>query len=173
MGILDYPRHFLLLGGGAVALAVMTLLPSIFSGRLFVLFGVAGALHATAVVLALRSRPSWPARLAFVAAAAAASIVALLGAFALAGLVKLAAAAVVFLTLALTSAFGAVLYWLLLRGWWAPFLSSRSLLVTVAACVAATLVAALASSLLPLPRDLLLPVLWWLAFSGALRVADR
>ena len=122
MGILDYPRHFLLLGGGVVVLAVMTLLPSIFSGRLFVLFGVA--------------------------AAAAASIVALLGAFALAGLVKLDAAAVVFLTLALTSALGAVLYWLLLRGWWAPLLSSRNLLVTVAACVAATLVAALTSSLL-------------------------
>jgi hypothetical protein len=173
MRILDYPRHFLLLGGGAMALAGMTRLPSLFAGRLLLLFGVVGALHAMAVVLGLRSRPSWPACLGFVAAAAGASIAAPLGALALAGLVKLDVGAVVFLSLAPTSAVGAVLYWLLLRGWWAQFLTSRSLLVTVAACVAATLITALAIGLMPLPRDLLLPVLWWLAFSASRQVADR
>jgi hypothetical protein len=76
MRILDYPRHFLLLGGGAMALAGMTRLPSLFAGRLLLLFGVVGALHAMAVVLGLRSRPSWPACLGFVAAAAGASIAA-------------------------------------------------------------------------------------------------
>ena len=73
MRILDYPRHFLLLGGGAMALAGMTRLPSLFAGGLLLLFGVVGALHAMAVVLGLRSRPSWPACLGFVAAAGQAS----------------------------------------------------------------------------------------------------
>ena len=173
MGILDYRRHFLLLGAGTVVLGLMTRLPSLFSGRLFLLFGVAGALHATAVVLALRSRTSWPSRLAFVVAAAAVSVAAPLGALPLAGLVKLEVGTVVFATLALTSAFGAALYWLLLRGWWAPGLSARSLLATVGACVAAPLGAALATGLLSLPRDVLLPALWWLAFSASLQVSGR
>jgi hypothetical protein len=103
MGIVDYPRHFLLLDGGALALAATTWLPSLFSGRPFALSGMAGALHATAVVPALRARPSWAA---FVGAAV-------------------------------------------------------------------TGVAAPGTGLLPPPRDVLLPVLWWAAFSAPLPALDR
>ena len=175
MAILNYPRHFVLLAGASAVLAFGLALQPPWSpapDRLFVLFGLSGALHAVAVVLALEKTASWVARLGFVLAATVLSIAAPLSGLGLAALLHLNVAITVFVALALASAFGAVSYWLLVRSLWAPFLSRGSLLVTIGACEVATLIAALATSVVPLPRDPLAPTLWWLGFSTSLYIAD-
>lgn len=176
MAILDYPRHFVLLVGAAALLALGLTVQAPWSpvvDRLFVIFGLSGALHAVAVVLALRANASWPSRVGFVVAAAVVSIAAALGGLGLAGLLHLNLTLTVFLALAFTSAFGAAWYWLLVRSFWAPFLSRGSLLVTIGACVLAALIAALAGGAGHVPRDPFVSVLWWVGFSTSLYVADR
>lgn len=176
MAVLNYPRHFVLLVGAAAVLALGLTVQSPWSpvpDRLFVLFGLSGALHAVAVVLALQAEASWMSRVGFVAAATVLSIAAPLGGLGLATLLQLNVVITVFVALALTSALGAVSYWLLVRRLWAPFLSRGSLIMTIAACEVAMLVTALATNVVPIPRDPMAPVLWWLAFSMSLYVADR
>jgi len=176
MAVLNYPRHFVLLAGGTAVLAFGLVAQAPWApvpDRLFVLFGLSGALHAVAVVLALEQGAPWLARLGFVGAAAALSIAAALAGLGLAGLLWLNLTATIFLALAVAAALGAVWYGLLVRRLWAPFLSGRSLLATTGACVGATLLAALAGGMIGIPRDPLVPALWWLAFSISLYVADR
>jgi hypothetical protein len=173
MSTLAYPRHLLLLGAGALALAVVPRLEGLPGKPLFHLLTAAGVLHATAVVLALRARASWPAAIGFVAAAAAAPVVAFFGAFALVSVVRLGAVGAAYLGLASLAAVGATLYWLLVRGCWARALPWRHLALTVAVCVAATLVAELPIVLLGLPHDVVVVLAWWLAFSVSLRLAER
>ncbi len=176
MAVLNYPRHFVLLAGGSAVLALGLAVQSPWSplpDRLFVLFGLSGALHAVAVVLALQKSASWMSRVGFVVATTVLSIAAPLAGLGLAGLLHLNVVITVFVALALTSAFGAVSYWLLVRGLWAPFLSRGSLLVTIVACEVAMLIASLATTVVPIPRDPLAPTLWWLGFSASLYIADR
>jgi hypothetical protein len=108
---LNYPRHFFLLGCGSMALVLLTPLPiSLVYDRLYFLFGLSGALHAIAVVLALRSKPSRLSRFGFVVAAAALSIAAPLAALQLIELLGLRGIATIFVALALIAAIGAVSY---------------------------------------------------------------
>jgi hypothetical protein len=174
MDTLNYHRHFFLLGCGAVALVLLPRLPtSLAYDPLSFLFGLSGALHAIAVVLALRSKSSRLSRFGFVMTTAALSIAAPFAALKVIDLLGLAGIATIFVALALTSAIGAVSYWLLVSGLWARFLSPRSLLVTVGSCVLATFIASVAISVVPFLRDVLLPMFWWLAFSASLLIADR
>jgi hypothetical protein len=173
MRTLNYPRHFFLLGCGSVALVLSVHLPtSLVYDRLWFLFGLSGALHGTAVVLALRSNSSRLSRLAFVIAAAALCMAAPFAALEVIGRLRLRGVAIIFLALTLTSAIGAVSYWLLVRGFWASCLSLRSLLMTVGSCALVTLIGSFAHSLVPFSRDALLPTLWWLTFSGSLLLAE-
>jgi branched-subunit amino acid ABC-type transport system permease component len=96
-----------------------------------------------------------------------------MGGLGLAALLPLSMVITVFVALALASAFGAVSYWLLVRGLLAPFLSRGSLLLTIAACEVAMLLTALVPTVAAIPRDPLAPTLWWLGFSTSLYVADR
>jgi hypothetical protein len=174
MDTLNYPRHFFLLGCGSVALVLLLRLPTALPyDRLYFLCGLSGALHAIAVVLALRSQASRLSRFGFVVATAALSIAAPFAALQLIELLGLRGIATIFVALALTSAIGAVSYWLLVRVLWARFLSPRSLLVTVGSCLLATFIATVAISVASSLRDVLLPMLWWLAFSASLLMADR
>ena len=176
MTILDYPRHFVLLVGATAALALALTMQAPWSpveNRLLVIFGLSGVLHALAVVLALRADAPWSSRVWFVAAAAVVSIAAALGGLGLAGMLHLNLTLTVLLGLAFTSALGAAWYWLLVRRFWAPFLSRQSLLLTIGACLAATLIAALAGGADHVRRDPLLSALWWVGFSLSLYVADR
>jgi hypothetical protein len=125
------------------------------------------------VVLALRSKSSWLSRFGFVVAAAALSIATPFAALRVIDLLGLRGVETIFVALALTSAIGAVSYWLLVRGLWARFLSPRSLLATVGSCVLATLIASVVNSVVPSLRDVLLPMSWWCAFSASLWLADR
>lgn len=174
MSILNYPRHFLLLGCGSLALVLLTRLPtSLVYDRLWCLFGLSGALHAMAVVLALRSRSLWLSRFAFVVAAAALSMAAPFAGLKVIDLLGLRGIATIFPALALTAAIGAASYWLLVRVLWARFLSLRSLLGAIGSCVVATLIASVATGVVPFLREALLSTLWWLAFSASLWIADR
>jgi hypothetical protein len=197
MGILNYPRHFLLLGCCSMTLVLALLLPSPPVDRFYYLLGLSGALHAFAVVMSLQSKPPVLWRFGFVAGAAALSIAAPFGALPLidlfSAIFRLDAATIVFLGLALTSAIGAVFYWLLVRFLWARSLPARSLILAVGSCAFATVFASLAigvaqSVLLRnalfawlaigvvqsvLLHDALLPMFWWLAFSTSLWIADR
>ena len=176
MTILNYPRHFVLLAGATAVLALGLLVQPPWSpapDRLIVLFGLSGALHAVTVVLSLEEEASWPSRVGFVVAATVLSIAAPLGGLGLAALLQLNVPITVLVALALASAFGAVSYWLLVRHLWAPFLSRSSLIMTIAACEVAMLITATASNVVPIPRDPLAPVLWWLGFSISLCIADR
>ena len=92
MALLDYPRHFVLLVGATAALALGLTVQAPWSPaaeRLFVIFGLSGALHALALVLALRTTASWLSRAGFVVAAAAVSIAAALAGLGLAGVLQL------------------------------------------------------------------------------------
>lgn len=179
MGILNYPRHFLLLGCCSVVLVLALLLPSPLVDRVYFLFGLSGALHAFAVVMTLQSKASVLWRFGFVAVAAALSIGAPFGALPLIDLFRaifiLDAATIVFLGLALTSAIGAVFYWLLIRFLWARSLPARSLVLTVGSCVFAAVFASLAIGVVQsvLLHDALLPMFWWFTFSTSLWIADR
>jgi hypothetical protein len=147
MAILNYPRHFVLLAGAAAVLALGLAVHPPWApvpDHLFILFGVSGALHAGAVVLALRKRAPWTSRVGFVVAATALSTAAPLGGLGLAGLLHLDVVTTVFVALAFTSAFGAVSYWLLVRSLWAPCLSRWSLVTTIVACEVAALILSLA-----------------------------
>jgi hypothetical protein len=173
MRTLNYSRHFFLLGCGSLALILLIHLPMFFVyDRLWFLFGLSGALHATAVVLALQSNSSRLSRLVFIVAAAALSMAAPFAGLAVIDLLGLRGIETIFVGLTLTSAIGAVSYWLLVRGFWASFLSLRSLLVTVGSCALVTLIGSFAISLVPSLRDALLSILWWLAFSGSLLLAE-
>lgn len=176
MVILDYPRHFVLLVGATAVLALGLSTQSVWApapGRLVVLFGLSGALHAIAVVLALQEEATWRRRVGFVLAATGLSIAAPLAGLGLAALLQLNMGLTVFTAVALASGFGAVSYWLLVRRLWAPFLSRGSLILTIAACEVAMLVTGLATTVVRVPRDPLAPALWWLGFSVALYIADR
>jgi hypothetical protein len=110
MAILNYPRHFALLVGASAILGLGLAVHPMWSpvpDRLVVLFGLGGALHAVAVVLALQNRASWMSRIGFVVAATALSITSPLAGLGLAGVLHLNVVITVFVALALTSAFGA------------------------------------------------------------------
>lgn len=174
MDTLNYPRHFFLLSCGSMALLLLTRLPmSLPYDRLVFLFGLSGALHVIAVVSALRSKSSSLSRVRFVVATAALSIAVPFAAVKLIDLLGLHGIETIFLALALISVIGAASYWLLVRGFWARFLSPLSLFVTVGSCVLAILIASFAISVVPFLRDALLPMSWWFTFSASLLVADR
>ena len=176
MAVLNYPRHFVLLVGAPAVLSFGLVAQPVWApapDRLVVLFGLSGALHALAVVLALEEDAPWLSRAGFVVAATVLSIAAPLGGLGLAALLQLNMVLTVFVALALASAFGAVSYWLLVRRVWAPFLSRGSLILTIAACEVAMVITALTTTVVPVPRDPLAPALWWLGFSVSLYIADR
>lgn len=170
MGPLDFRRHVLWLGAAAVAWLLLIRLPApVAVDRAFFLLGASGALHATAVVLAVRARPSWIARLAFVPLAALVSIGALLVVLAAPGWLGLHGWGAIFAAFVALSAVGAAAYWLLVRIFWIPGLPAWSVLPTVGACLLSTVVATLVDTVgMPFPRDTLVPVLWWFAFSASL-----
>ena len=173
MGHLHYPRHFLLLIGLSILLAVLA--RTHFSSDLNASFALFGALHASALVFTLRVRPSiWPSCL-FVAIAAGLCVMTLrIGMFgthlfgALPGNIGLYA------VLGFSAATGALSYGILIRR--LPGLSAMPLssLATISlGCMLAACVALLTGSHFHLPGPSWLAILWWHAFSGGLWFFDR
>ena len=184
MSELNWTRHFLYLSLGILLLACLAYSP-IF-GRIGDWFGylfVAGAWHASAIVLALRQSDRRALRLLFVVLVGLWSLLVPWVGLLLAGTLlprDFPSGAALPIVFGLSSATGAASYWLLIRWWWLPSLSRGSVVWVVASC---TLVSTLlAVSQPPLHRlgvpddislDFLPTVLWWFAFSGALCLSQR
>ena len=172
-GHLHYPRHFLLLIGLSILLAVLARThPSSDLNASFALFG---ALHASALVFTLRVRPSIWLSCLFVAIAAGLCVMTLrigmLGTHlfgALPGHIGLYA------VLGFSAATGALAYGMLIRrlpGLCAMPLSSLAAISL--GCMLAAWVALLTGSYFHLPGPSWLAILWWHAFSGGLWYFDR
>jgi hypothetical protein len=189
MTTIRYKRHFQILILAAVTLllssrsSILDYVPA-GNARFVYLFALIGALHATSLVVSLRHGIVAP-QIAFVVLAAVWSVVTII----LASLVVTPVLDIIpwdslrfFSLLLLASALGASGYWLLVRWFWLKSLQFSDFVVTVALCMAATLLgwgAMMLTSLLPwgqrmpttMAKDIegLIPtVAWWAAFSGSL-----
>jgi hypothetical protein len=172
MGHFHYARHFAVLAAAAIVL----LLPGrwgLFGEAFLPTFAISGALHALALVFALRATHELLRKCVFVALAAALSVLTLyIGILSLELFAVLPAGVRLYLALGLCSASGAISYGALIRLYWLPQFSSRSILAIASGCVLGTLVAFLARGYFPFLAGWWLAAAWWLAFSGGLWYFD-
>lgn len=172
MGHFHYPRHF-----GTLAAAAAVLLVSsrweLFSAALLPTFVISGALHALAVVVALRAPFRLLRKCTFVAFAAGLSALTLyIGILSLALFAILPASARLYLTLGICSVSGAITYGCLIRFYWIAKFSSRFIVAIAAGCALGTLVAFFARQFFPFLGGWWLAAAWWFAFSGGLWYFD-
>jgi hypothetical protein len=173
---LNFPLHFTCL---AVAVAVLILTQGGQAphgiDRATFLFGLVGLLHATALTIAISKPHAFARRLIFIVIATLLSAgVPVVGAYVVSHFNS--GGALGFIALyAVSSAFGAATYWVLVRSFWFPTLTARSLLHAVGMCVGATLGSLVVSGLItqqgryPSEFAQVLPtVFWWFAFSLSL-----
>ncbi len=169
---LNYSRHFLWLACFSVVLAVT-------SRRHMIVLPLAsflsyGALHAAALVLALRVPRSIERQCLFVVFSAILSAGTL-------GIIMLGRHIVgslpgnggIFALLGLSSVTGALTYGVLIRVFWIPELRAGSLAAISLGCMLATLLAFFTLSHFALLGRWWLAVLWWFAFSGGLWWCER
>jgi hypothetical protein len=170
MDHLLYARHFLLLAGFSALSGLMTRLR--LSLDLFASFALYGALHASALVLALRARqPLWRCGL-FIALAAALSMMTLrVGLFAgqLFGTLGNVALYAVF---GISAMAGALTYGMLIRRVGIFELTFRELALLSCACALAADAAYVTLMHSPSLGRSWLAILWWFAFSGGLWYCD-
>lgn len=169
---INYPRHFLVLAGfGALVAAISGLH---LSTDLFASFALYGALHSTALVVALRARRSIWKMCLFIALAAALSAITLrAGIFAGQLSAALARNIAPYAVLGLSAAAGAAAYGILIRLFGIYELSPSSLTVVAFGCMLATWAALFALAHIHALGPWWLAVLWWHAFSGGLWYFDR
>jgi hypothetical protein len=172
MGHFHYARHFAVLAAAAIVL----LLPSrwaLLSAALLPTFAISGALHALALVFALRAAHAPLRKCAFVALAAALSVFTMyIGILSLELLAILPAGMRLYMTLGLCAAAGAVSYGSLIRIFWLQNFSSRSILAIALGCVLGALLAFFARGYLPFLAGSWLAAAWWFAFSAGLWYFD-
>jgi hypothetical protein len=172
MGHLYYARHFGVLGAATVVLFLLTFW-DLISDSLIVSFAISGALHACAVLLALRSPQTWVRKCCFVGLAAALSVFTMY-----VGIIGLVLFAVVpgnerlYMVLGLCSLTGAITYGSLIRLFWIRNFSSRLILAMAVLCVPATLLGFFAKTHADFLGGWWLAAVWWFAFSGALWFFD-
>lgn len=166
---LHYARHFAGLSSAAVCLAITSSWRAPAGANLAL--ASYGALHAACVAGSLRTGcPAWR-RLAFIAAAAIACVLAARAGVGAAGLAGRFYSLAPQMALASTSFAGAMAYGLLLRSL-LEFRLPMAMVVTASiACVPATLAALAAAG--PALGGVWVAAAWWFAFSGCLWCADR
>jgi hypothetical protein len=167
-----YPRHFLLLACFTLFLVVMRWLR--LSVNLSVSFALYGALHASALVLALRARqPIWRSCL-FIAIAAGLSVMTLrIGIFGTQLSVGLPANIGVYAVLGFSAVLGALAYGILIRLFSLYKLTAASLAAISIGCMLASFLALGTLNHIHFLGPWWLAVLWWYAFSGGLWYCDR
>jgi hypothetical protein len=167
-----YPRHFLLLTCFSILLVVLSRLH--FLTDLSVSFALYGALHASALVLALRARHSMGQKCLFIAIAAGLSVLTLnVGVFGMHLTGTLPGNVGLYTVIGFSALIGAVSYGVLIRIFRMYELNAGSIGVIAVGCILATYVAAYTLAHSHLLGRWWLAVLWWYAFSGALWYRDR
>jgi hypothetical protein len=172
MGHFYYSRHFSVL---AAAVVILFLLGhwSLLNDSLIVTFAINGALHAAALVLALRAPQRLARKSAFAAIAAALSVLTLY-----VGIIGLVLFAVLpgnerlYVVLGVCSLSGAITYGSLIRLFWMRKFSSRFILSMAIACLLATSLAFFARTYFDFLGGWWLAAVWWFAFSGGLWYVD-
>jgi hypothetical protein len=167
-----YSRHFALL---AVAVVLTFLIGhwDLFGEPFLPTFALNGALHASALVLALRERALLVRKCLFVALAAALCIVTLyIGIASLQLFAVLPSTERLYAVLSVCSAVGAITYGTLIRFFWMKKFSSRFVLAIALACAAGAMLAFLIASQFKLVQGWWLTAAWWFVFSGALWYFD-
>jgi hypothetical protein len=166
-GQLYYGRHLVLLACAAAMLIVANPLPR-WSG-LFLSFALYGALHASTLVLALRSPQSMAQSAMFIGIAAGLSaFAALLGFYGARFVGVFPGMMGAALLLALASSLGAASYGLTLRLFWMPDFSRRAIATTALGCALVTSVILITGIYSQTIGKLWFVLLWWFAFSGGL-----
>jgi hypothetical protein len=173
VGHLYYARHFSVLAAGTVVLLVLGHW-DLLRDSLLVSFAINGALHACAIAVSLRAPPpSLPRKAAFIAVAAALSILTLY-----VGIIGLVLFAVLpgnerlYVVLGMCSLSGAITYGSVIRKFWMRTLSSRLILAMAVVCLLATSLAFFARAYWDFLGGWWLAAAWWFAFSGGLWYFD-
>ena len=172
MGHFYYSRHFSLLAAATVILFLLGHW-SLLNDSLVVTFAINGALHAAALVLALRAPQRLSRKSAFVAIAAALSVLTLY-----VGIIGLVLFAVLpgnerlYVVLGVCSLSGAITYGSLIRLFWMRKFSSRFILAMSIVCLLATSLAFFVRTYFDFLGGWWLAAVWWFAFSGGLWYVD-
>lgn len=169
---LFYPRHFLLLACFSLLIGVMSRLH--LTGNLSVAFALYGALHAVALVLAVRSRQEIWRRCLFIGFAAALCVMTFhFGSVAREQSAALPGKVGLYSPLGLSAFIGAASYGALIRLSGIYALTMGQLAAIAAGCVLAAYVSLFTASHSPFLGPWWLAVLWWFTFSGGLWYFDR
>jgi hypothetical protein len=170
--LLVYPRHFLLLTGLGLCVAIITRLHLL--SHLDASFAVYGACHASAVVLSLRTAGPMARRGGFIAVGAGLCVLTLhLGMLAMHWLAGLPANSGLYAALGLSAAAGALTYGISIRLFGFYRLTLGALAMIAAGCMFATYAAFITLANVHSPGRWLLAVAWWYAFSGGLWFCDQ
>jgi hypothetical protein len=168
----DFVRHFSVLAAATVILFLLGQW-SLLNDSLITTFAINGALHAAALVLALRAPHSFLRKSAFIALAAVLSVLTLyVGIIGLVLFAALPGNERLYVVLGVCSLSGAITYGSLVRLFWMRILSSRLILAVSALCVLATSLAFLARSYFDFLGGWWLAAAWWFTFSGGLWFFD-
>jgi hypothetical protein len=172
MGHFYYPRHFSVLAAATVILFLLGHW-SLLNDSLIVTFALNGAMHASALVLALRAPQKILRKLAFVAIAVILSILTLyVGILGLVLFAVLPGNERLYVVLGVCSLSGAITYGSLIRIFWVRNFSSRLILAMSVLCMLATSLAFFARTYADFLGGWWLAAVWWLAFSGGLWYLD-
>lgn len=170
--VLRYPRHFLLLACFSVLIAVLNRLHP--AGDLSISFALYGALHASALVLAVRGHPTVWGKCLFIAFAASLCVLTFRFAAVARELLGAVPGGVAFYALlGLSSIIGAASYAILIRlsGWYA--LTITEIGAIAAGCMLAAFASLFTTSHFHALGAWSFAVLWWFTFSGGLWYFDR
>jgi hypothetical protein len=172
MGHFHYARHFTVLAAATVILFLLGH-SSLFNDSLIANFAINGALHAFALVLTLCAPQSLWRRSAFIAIAAALSVLTLyVGILSLVLFAVLPGNERLYVVLGICSLSGAITYGSLIRLFWMRGFSSRLILAMSVLCALATALAFLLKGYVTGLGSWWLAAAWWFAFSGGLWYFD-
>jgi hypothetical protein len=167
-----YSRHFIALTCFTIVLAAVG--PLHLINDLTASFALYGALHASALVLALRMRQSIWKRSLFITVAAVLSATALhIGMIGMRASAGVSGSAGLYAVLGFSAAIGAASYGALIRVLVFPELALRALAVIAIGCILASDAAFLILTQTHSFAGWRLAVFWWYAFSGGLWYFDQ
>ena len=170
--VLRYPRHFLLLACFSVLIGVMSRLH--LPGDLSISFALYGALHASALVLAVRGHPTiWSKCLLVVFAAALCVLTFRFGAAARELFGAVPGNVAFYSLLGLSSIIGAASYAILIRLSGLYALTMIEFAAIAAGCMLAAFVSLFTASHFHALGAWWFALLWWFTFSGGLWYFDR